>query len=388
VHSTNTNHPVIVDDVVTALTADVGAGPDARSALRERMQRAMQEFDERTAEAFARALLDSLTHSPTDLRQLEALVILGFAHPEILDRHRISLHDEAERLVFLLERDGEADRAATVREMLTDSFSVHTEPPAAAPAPGAPGASGAQGTPAPAADERRSRVERCLRQADEAAMAGRHNEAIACLQEVLGLDPGRRDVGRMIRELRGRQREKRWRFMRHVRALCFTLLALGAVAWGVWREFELRREYGELSVTTQGPDAVLQANLASIDEFVAANHFWFGMHQALTDKQAIETALARTARVAQRNKHEARVALEERLLGADAARVRGLMYAQKGQYEQALVDFRQALELAPDNWEHRPRVQADLEAIEAFRSQTESRQAESRQAESRGVKKP
>lgn len=360
---TTTKNPVIVADVVTALTGDVASGPDARQALRERMQRATSEFNTRTAEAFARALLDSLTQNPDDLRQLEALVILGCAHPEVLQSHRISLHTESERLIVLLEQAGEQERADTVREMLAESASLHQlDTPAAKPA----------GAREPGND-RRERVERCLRRADECIAAGRKREAIAALQEVMGLEPGRRDVARMIRDLRSTSRRRNWYIGRTLKTLAILSIVGGTLAFAYTREMDVREQYGQLDRTRMGDERIVQARLDAIDDFIATHHFWLGMTDALTDKARLEEQLRSLAQKQQQVKFEQRVATEELALNADAARTRGLMYAQKGQFELALVDFREALKSAPANWEHRQRVQADLAAVEAFLARTTNR---------------
>jgi tetratricopeptide (TPR) repeat protein len=359
----STKSPVIVEDVVTALTGDVASGPDARQALRERMQRATSEFNTRTAEAFARALLESLTQNPDDLRQLEALVILGCAHPDVLAHHRISLHTEAERLIVLLEQAQELERADTVRELLAESATVHqVETPAAKPANARePGS------------ERRERVELCLRRADECIAAGRKREAIAALQEVMGLEPGRRDVARMIRDLRSSSRRRNWYIGRTLKTLAVLLVVGGAVAFAYLREMDVREQYGQLDRTRSGNEHAVQARLDAIDDFIATHHFWLGMTDALTDKARLEEQLRSLAQQQQKVKFEQKVAVEELALHADAARTRALMYAQKGQFELALVDFREALKSAPANWEYRQRVQADLAAIEAFLARTTTR---------------
>lgn len=361
--STHRN-PVIVEDVVVSLTGEVGDGPGERSALRDRMQRATEEFDVRTAEAFARALLDSLTQNPTDLRQLEALVILGISHPEVLETHRISLEKESDRLVFLLERAGETERAATLREMLDDRLTV--EEVAASPA-------------ASSAPEARSElVERYLRQADEATLAGRRREAIACLQEVLALDPGRREVARMLRDLRSRKSVRAWKFLHALKLLAIVGL-LGALAWGVWqREEHVRSKYSMLAYSNDEDAASLNARLAAIDDLIREEYVWFGMGHALLEKRRIEAQLRRLGDRASSTRHEVTVHSEERLQNAEAARLRGLMYAQQGKFEQASADLKLALEFAPKGWEHAHRVAADLAAIEAFRARPPGAQGNDR----------
>lgn len=356
--------PVIVEDVVASLTGEVGSGPGERTALRTRMQRATDEFDVRTAEAFARALLDSLTQNPTDLRQLEALVILGISHPEILETHRISLEKESDRLIFLLERAGENERAATLREMLDDRLAVQE----VVDAP----------SPAAAPEGRAELVERYLRQADEATLSGRRREAIACLQEVLALEPGRREVARMLRDLRSRKSARAWKFLHALKLLALVGL-VGALAWGVWqREEHVRSKFALLAHASDEDAAALNARLTAIDDLIGEEYVWFGMGDALLEKRRIESQLRRLGDRASSVRHDVTVQSEERLQNAEAARLRGLMYAQQGKFEQAEADLKLALEFAPKGWEHEHRVAADLAAIEAFRARPRSAQGDDR----------
>jgi tetratricopeptide (TPR) repeat protein len=358
--------PVIVEDVVASLTGEVGPGPGERTALRDRMQRATEEFDARTAEAFARALLESLTQNPTDLRQLEALVILGVSHPEVLETHRISLEKEADRLMFLLERAGENERAETLRELLDGR--VH--------APSAP-----QATPAgkgAASEPHTDLVERYLRQADEATLAGRRREAIACLQEVLALEPGRREVARMLRDLRGRKRRRSWNLLGPLK-LVAVLGLLGALGYGVWqRELHVRSKFALLPHASDDDAAALDARMAAIDDLIREEYAWFGMGDALIEKRRIEALVRRLGDRASTVRHETTVDSKERLQNAEAARQRALMYAQQGNFDQAVSDLKLALEYAPKGWEHEHRVAADLAAIEAFRSRPRDVQGDDR----------
>lgn len=349
----STNTPVIVEDVVTSLTGEIAAGPGARTAFKERMQRAMDEFDVRTAEAFARALIDSLTQAPDDVRQLEALVILGLSHPEVLEKNRISLDKEAERLIVLLQKTGQDERAGSLRELLDARMTVETVDTSAV-------ADRARAHN----EQHRQLVERYLRRADEAVLSGHTKEAIACLQEVMGLEPGRRDVARMIRGLRQRQRDTRSRTRRRLKlaAVLIVVFGLGAFLWN--REDELHAEFVAFA-PANGRDAdALRARLERVETLLERERVWFGMGEALRERTRLRDELQRLADEAERERHARTMSAGDRLIEADAARERGLLMAQRAQFADAASDFKRALELAPAQWEHRKRVQADLAAIE------------------------
>lgn len=344
--------PLLVEDVVTALTGEVAPGPSARAALRERMQRATQEFDERTAEAFARMLFQSLSENPTDMRQLEALVILGLAHPRVLDRHRISLDKEGERLLFLLERAGEMERAESLSELLADRLVVEEF---------------AVGASAPATKiDPAERIERYLRKADEASAAGRTREAIACLEEVRALDPGRRDVLRIIRDLRSRRRVRRWRLL-HGLKYCVVITLVGLAVYGVWhREQAVRHAYAALPPLAGEDLPALRARIGAIDAFLDEELAWFGMASALQERNGLQHR-ARLLQVQSDSVvRDSKLMLQDRTVEAEAARTRGLMYARQERFAEAEADLRLALELAPPKWEHRKQVEVDLKAIRTY----------------------
>ena len=54
---------------------------------------------------------------------------------------------------------------------------------------------------------------------------------------------------------------------------------------------------------------------------------------------------------------------------AEAARMRGLMFSERGDFGQALTDFEKALRLASDDWEHRPQVEADVAALRTWKAE-------------------
>ena len=53
---------------------------------------------------------------------LEALLVLGLAHPEVFERHRISMPQEGRRFAILLERAGNPQRAEDMLRLLLEMF--------------------------------------------------------------------------------------------------------------------------------------------------------------------------------------------------------------------------------------------------------------------------
>jgi len=373
---------LFVDDVVTALTGTVVPSGEARPVFEDQMKRATEEFDLRTAEAFARALLEALCQDPIDPRRLEALLILGLAHPTILERHRISLPKEGERLAAMLAAQGQHDRARTLLEVISQAANAATEieftdAPQVAPAksgtaanaptsaaPSSNSNSNAAAEPAPHAVERdHARIEMLMRQADEAAARGRTTQAILCLQEVVTLDRQRRDVTRMIRDLRWQEQDRRARSIRRSKLAALVLALVAAAAGLAWREHGVRLRFEAIPRATPGELASLRARIDSIDALISAEKAWIGMGAALSDRSDLEKA------VAEIEAREAAKASEVRLevtLSADLAestRSRGMMLAQQGRFEDALVELRRALELGGTDWAARRDVETNVVAI-------------------------
>jgi len=94
-----------IEEVLGTLT-----GPAGRSAARR--------LDRVAAEACGEALVERLCAMPADTSLIEALVLLGLAHPGMLERRGISPTKEGRRLVELLSRAGHAARARGIVELL------------------------------------------------------------------------------------------------------------------------------------------------------------------------------------------------------------------------------------------------------------------------------
>lgn len=353
----NRSPQIIVDDVVRALTTTEGLVGADGEVLREQMERAAEEFDELTAQAFARALLDALCDDPQDVRKLEALMILGLAHPQILDSNRIPLEAEARRLAVLLERGGEAERARGLLEL------VAARSPRGEELAGELAAS-ERGTSSSA-----QLVDRWLARSKEAVHAGDVDEAIRSLQQVLVVDPGRRDVARMIRDLRFQDAERRARNKRRLKLLGFVLAISALMAAVLLRELHLEREYQALPLAVEDDLRSVEGRMAQLDELLASNRFWIGGFRVVNERRGLERSAEALRQRDSFEKREIDQRLGARLSSAEDARVLGMEAAHDGRFEDALKQLRTALEVAPQGWEHRERVARDVEAIERWKSE-------------------
>jgi len=349
------DRPLFVEDVITAITGGIGGVPPR--SLRSSMERAAVEFDERTAEAFARALFSELSQNPHDLRGLESLLILGLAHPRILARHGISLETEGRRLAVVLDRSGQAERAKQLLDMLSTNL------------PRAEGdAASAAAEDDAAAAERVAAIESLLREADTCIARGRRRDAIKHLHAILKLDRDRFDVARMIRDLK-RDEDGRRAQRATVAKIVLSMMIVGFLGYGlVLREQSVRDRVDALPPAIVGDMVALQTRLDSIEALVREQKAWFGMFPVLRERDQLRAQIQRIQDDAVRGARTAALQKRERMQNAEDVRLRGMLSVKNGKFEDALVDLRQALELGGDHWEQRQRVQADISAIEAWKA--------------------
>jgi hypothetical protein len=372
---------LFVDDVVTALTGTVDASGSRHPILQDQMRRATEEFDLRTAEAFARALLEALCQEPIDPRRLEALLILGLAHPSILDRHRISLQKEGERLAAMLSGQGQHDRARTLLAVIENAAKENAAAEAPTPEAAAATEAAAAAAASPIAQlEARdhAKIESLLRQADDAAAQRRTGRAIQLLQQVIALDGDRRDVGRMIRDLRWQEQEGRARTARRLKFVAFILVLGAGIAGLVWRENQVQQRFGAIPAARDGDMPSMRARLTAIDELVAEERVWFAMASAISERTDLQRELAQIeARAAAKKESADREAANTARL-AEATRERGMLLAKKGQFGEALVELRRSLDLGGANWPARRDVESNVAAISEWIAKNPEREGQGR----------
>ena len=353
---------MIVEDVVAALTGALDQ-PDVEDAgftaddLRHHLERAAEEFDKRTADAFGRALLDSLCEDPGNLRQLEALIVLGLAHPDVLERHRISLAVEGRRLAVLLERAGEIDRARSVLELLAGHM------------PGERTIDHELAGILRRSGNTDELVERYLRRAERAVEEGKASQAIPWLQEILLLDRTRRDVARMIRDLRYQEADRQQRATKRNRLLVVIVLISAGLTAIIGREVRIHSQYQELVAVEDGDPDSLYRRKQGIEQLLEEHRFWVGFLGATAERDGLTERIASYEREAARRARASEAEETRRTEMADAARMRALMYSERGDFERALKDFEKALSLSSENWQHCEQIEADIAAIRSWKAQ-------------------
>lgn len=343
------SHDEFVEQVIAAVTGS-GESDLQAEALCQRMEAASREFDRRTAEAFCEALLDRLGDDPSNLRLLEALVILGLAHQEVLEKARISLAVEGRRLAVLLERGGETERARAVLEFL--SANLPSDQVIDHELAGLMKRSG----------ETEALVERYLARAEQAVAEGRVAEAIPWLQEVLLTDRNRRDVARMIRDLRAseveRERRGRGRLKLAALLLCVTTLLSLATSW----ELDARKRFASLPAA--GTEAGIESRLMGLEQLAERRPIWTGARGVREERRQLEERRQDRVRKSLMEAEEEREFAGDRGRLAESAWLLGQQQAENGELAACLASLRRALELAPLDWPRRAQAEIDCAALE------------------------
>jgi tetratricopeptide (TPR) repeat protein len=209
-------------------------------------------------------------------------------------------------------------------------------------------------------------VERYMARARKLLDGGATQEAIPWLREVLQLDRSRKDVARMIRDLRydevAFKRSKRRRARTAVSVLAVSL----GVALAGLREVKVRQGFAELPPAKSGDVASLRERLSALEDFIAAQPVWHGALTALKERSEVRVELDRlnTEEMARRERQAQERRKNDQLADAACARARGA--ADAGDFEAALREFQAALELASGEWAYRERTLRDVDAVVAY----------------------
>ena len=345
------NEPATPEVDPDQLVVDDGEKESEQISLETQVECAALEIDARTAESNCRSLLAHLADDPQSVPELEALIILGLAHPSVFEAHRIPLAQEGRRLAHLLELEGKPQRAQALLEMII------------ARTPG-----DRQIDHELASMMRRSGnadrlIERYMRRAEESVAGGRTKEAISWLQEILLVDSSRRDIARMIRDLRWGDQEKRIKWRRQVR-LSATILVLGIlITLVVRRELDVGARYDAVPAAISGDLPSLHARLDQLDRLGQDVDFSLRMYDASRDRARLKVEITQLESQALQLKNAHRGEREAQLAIAESARKQGRILAQQNRFPEALEQFERALADGPAEWDQRPQIQTDVAAI-------------------------
>ncbi|MCC6408042.1 MAG: hypothetical protein IT453_12845 [Planctomycetes bacterium] len=349
----------LVDDVMEALAGPIEGGDRTAESFREHVERAESEFDVAEVSKSIQALVGRLGDDPTDLRALESLIVLGLAHPDALEHDGVPLGQEGKRLAVLFEHRGEFDRAHALLELLAERMPTDKR-------------IGHQLASMLRRNGKSDRLlERYLTRANEAVAADRPQDAIPWLQEALMVDRSRRDIARMIRDLRFQVAERRARSMRGLRRALLTICAASVIGAVVWWERHVETAYEALPTADVKDLGSLRERLASLDGLMDTYPMWLGMWKASSERADLRVSIQKLVSEqaeAERVREEERA---RRLAHAESANLRGDVHMENGDFLAALADYRECLEVAPEEWAPRARVEANIAAIAEWQAKNE-----------------
>jgi len=343
---------LIVRDAILAVHGSQEKRGEPREHLRLRLSE-IGHLDARTAAECAEVLSSVAGGEGADPEALEALLILGLAHPELAESNKVAAMPTGRRLATRLERAGEIDHAMAVLELLLQRFPGHEtlERDMAQ-------LMRRQGMVQDLVGRYFERAKKCIAE-------GRTSEAAGWLREVLQLDPGRKDAARLIRDLRFKKLKQNRKSSGGWKVLVGLLLVASGVSALVMRELRLTEEFHALSPANEGNTPSLQRRLADLESFVERYPVWHGALQVLSERSELRVRLAVLADKVQAEESKLEDARRERLDTAEQYRALGLQLAQSGDLAGAQRAFEEALSNGGDDWEPRQRVERDLEDLRA-----------------------
>lgn len=344
---------LIVRDVTLAVNGLPETRLDAGEFLRERVE-VVSSFDQPTVEECFEVLQPVSGAEDAEPEVLEALMLLTLAHPEACAKFEASAVVAGRRLAGLLESRGQVERAVAILELLIERF---------------PGNRSIERDLA-SLMRRRGKVEdlieRYLARANHLLKTGRGTEAIDYLREVLLLDRSRKDVARMIRDLRYQEVDEAKGSRRRKRTVFLVLSLSLALTLAVLRELRVRKAFESLPVADAADPDSQAARLTALELFVQRYPLWHGSLGAVAERTSLRVDLERNAQQRQAALERRRSEEVQRLELADMARERALLHVDSGEFEAALKEFQESLEVAPDGWTQRKRVERDVAAISAW----------------------
>ena len=343
--------------IVRDATLAVNGAPELRGDTREHIRNRILEVGRLDSASVAACVdvLESVAGSGTsddaDPEVLLALMLLGLAHPDQVENLGVSAVACGRRVAARHEQSGDPDSALAIIEILREERPEH-----AALERDYEAILRRLGMVNDLADRYFARAQHLLKQ-------GKAEEAAGWLKEVLLLDRSRKDVARMIRDLRLEKAHagERRKGLNRILLVALTIpVVLGGI---VFREKRLSDRFAAIPAAIVGDLESVRARRDALEAFVEGTSVWHGAFAALSERSKLRIAVG-TLEEEQRVAQEALESLvQERYERAEILRRRGRMNAEVGDFKTALDDFEAALLDAPEDWEHRERVERDIAAI-------------------------
>ncbi|MEM7308043.1 MAG: hypothetical protein AAF682_15295 [Planctomycetota bacterium] len=343
---------LIVRDALHLIQGEPQGPQDPEAHLRERIE-AVQELASDQVSECIRVLAPSAGED-AEPEVTESALLLTLAHPKLADGAGMNAAVYGRLLAVRYEREGDSEAACAVLRVVAEYL------------PGNLAIERALASLMRRQGMVQELVERYLARAQKLLDDGANQEAIPWLREVLQLDRSRKDVARMIRDLRydevASQKSKR----RRVRTGVTVLLISTGLTLATLREFKVRQEFAELPPAQNGDLTSLRERLASLETFIGTKPVWHGALTALKERSELRVQIDRlnTEEMTRRG-HQAQTRRRNDQM-AESARLRARKAAENGDFEEALRNFETALDLASEAWAHRDRTLRDVDAIVSY----------------------
>lgn len=343
--------------IVRDATLVINGAPEKRGEPGEHLRRRLQEvtdMDLGMVEECADVLLTASAGEEPDPEVLEALIVIAIAQPTLAARMGLSPSTTGRRLAARLERLGQTERAMALLDVLVDSL------------PGEQALERDLGAVMRRQGMVRDLADRYLDRAQSLIREGRTQEAVGWLREILQLDRNRKDVARLIRDLRfqeasaAKSRQIRWRFV------VFALLGSLGLSFVLFREVKLLDEYRAMPQVAEGNLGAMHRRLASLESFMDRHPAWHRTFHLLKERSALRIEVERlqeARRVESEREDERR---REAMLTAEAARHRAMEKIAIGDLRGALAEFQQALQAGGPDWSDYEQVQRDAASVREF----------------------
>lgn len=177
----------------------------------------------------------------------------------------------------------------------------------------------------------------------------------------------------MIRDLSFDDDERTNAKRRLQRLVVICLVGSSLVSFAVARELKIRDEFQGIPQVQSGDRGSLQERHDAIVEMLERHHVWAGAFSARRELDVLVRSIHQQERFEGEQARQ-RVADVTRVREeAEAARGRGLRFAERHQFDLALDEFRRALALSDGlegeawpggTWEHREQLAVDILALE------------------------
>jgi tetratricopeptide (TPR) repeat protein len=270
------------------------------------------------------------------------------------ERYGISALAVGRRLASRLEQGGDPDFAMAVLEILLEA-----DPNQSALERDLSSLMRRQGMVNDLIDRYEDRAKRLLRE-------GKTQEAIGWLREVLLLDGSRKDVARLIRNLRLKQTAgKRGHSQAWKRVLVILLVSL-ASTFLVLREKRLREDFHSMTPVVDGNLQSMRRRLATIEAFLDANPIWHGSLFVIAERSGLRIDIDQLEREENLKVEAAESQVLDRIESANLLHAKARSKVELGEFKPALEALNAALEIAPEDWEGRGKIETDIQAISQY----------------------